>query len=205
MTGIKTTYCPMCNIQSTDMADIRQYRADLLQDRPPADDVFTKDWAGCCVIDAVGCDPLHGILKGVFGGHFFLFLEEHLDEKKLLDQYQAVWGVMPHFPGLRRFRNGPYSLKVNQGKEYKEMMRVITSTLQAPFVNKSVARTFQHLIQFWYLVTASTVSDSTLQYAEEKLRKFHRYKYSLAEYSRLDLSFAKLHSLVHYLERCPDH
>ena len=83
--------------------------------------------------------------------------------------------------GFRHFRNGFTRYKQHTGKESKDIQRVYLAVIAGHAnVTEGILKALRGLLDFIYLVQYESHSTATLQYLEDALQKFHRFKSFIA-------------------------
>lgn len=89
--------------------------------------------------------------------------------------------MIPPRVGFRHFRDGFTKFKQHSGKETKDLERVFLAIIAGhEKVSKGTLKALRGFLDFIYLAQYESHSTATLQYLEDALKKFHRYKCHIA-------------------------
>ena len=144
-------------------------------------------------------DLLHQIHKGVFKSHVFqwsLEMAEILGHKNEIDRRFIT---MTDHPAIRRFSHGVSTIKQWTGAEAKAIMKVFVGVIAGLLPPRAV-RAVRAIIDFMYIASYHSHSESTLVRLQEALDEFHENKGIFIEMGIRDhFNFNKLHMLQHYV------
>jgi len=178
----------------------------LLDDFTP----FTHDFPRADIYEIISPDILHQVIKGGFKDHLVAWVDEYLhlvhtdaDAEDILDDIDRRIALAPHFPGLRRFKEGR-RFKQWTGADSKALMKVYISAIEG-HVPAQMVRAFSAYIDFAYLVRQNVINTDTLDAIDESVERFHHHRLIFQETgvrsdttNRKAFSLPRQHSMVHY-------
>ena len=143
-------------------------------------------------------DLLHQIHKGVFKSHTFewaLTLAKNVGRKGEIDR-QFI--MMLEHPAIHMFPHGVSAIKQWTGLEAKAIMKVFVGVI-VELLPPQAVHAIRAIIDFVYLASYHSHTDSTLLRLQEALDEFHDNKdIFVKEGIRTHFNFNKLHMLQHY-------
>ncbi|KIJ43605.1 hypothetical protein M422DRAFT_229030 [Sphaerobolus stellatus SS14] len=212
----KESRCPKCKVKTKNRGNLRRYpprrtkeTLDILEreyhGQPSSaeaqgvrTDVLAPFWADLPYADVFSCitpDILHQLHKGVFKDHLVQWCSTLVGAEELDKRLKA----MTTHAGLRQFKQGISVLKQWTGTEAKHLEKVFLGAL-AGAVDERTFHATRAVIDFIYYSQFSSHSTTTLQYMEDALIEFHRFKDVFTHHNiREHFNIPKLHSMVHYV------
>ncbi|KAF8598911.1 hypothetical protein BDV93DRAFT_450229, partial [Ceratobasidium sp. AG-I] len=158
-------------------------------------------WAGLTYVNlhaSITPDLLHQLYNGVFKERIMRWLV-HLMDAKTLDQHFIS---IPGAEGLRKFTKGVSTISQWQGRESKDMMKQIVP-ISIGKVPLKMSQLVRSLVDFTFLVHASSLTDKDIIEMERSLATFHQLKPMMISngYYKSTKRFdgiPKIHMLPHY-------
>ena len=120
-------------------------------------------------------DLLHQIHKGVFKSHAFEWALSLAEDRGGKGEIDRRFIVMPEHPGIRMFPHGVSNIKQWTGSEAKAIMKVFVGVI-AGIIPAQAIRAIRAIIDFSYLASYHSHTDSTLERLQEALDEFHENK-----------------------------
>ena len=141
------------------------------------DKPFWRDWLHADPCLFLAPDALHQWHK-LFQDHPVEWAKEWLGTKEL-DRRVSV--LQPRV-GFRHFRNGFTRFKQHTGKETKDLERVFLGVIAGhKNVSDGILKAIRAVLDFIYLAQYNSHSTTTLEYLQNALQTFHKYKQDIAD------------------------
>ncbi|KAF7799078.1 hypothetical protein EIP86_010308 [Pleurotus ostreatoroseus] len=158
---------------------------------------FWAELPHCNIHEAITADVLHQLYQGVVK-HCVSWVRVVMGDTELDRRFQC----MPPTHGVRIFEDGISKLQRVSGAEHKNICKQLLGCMvgRAP---QDAIRATRALLDFLYLAQYRSHSDETLQYLDDALDEFHRYKdvfLQLGARAGDHFNLPKLHALQHYAD-----
>ncbi|KAH8144500.1 uncharacterized protein LAJ45_11475 [Morchella importuna] len=206
--NISTSSCPRCEVEfhslgstprspTRDHEDYRE-RVKLFSENPgnlgPVEYLVTRSvktlfnafWGMPRVnpYDLNKPDILHNIYLGMLK-HMMEWVQAFLKKHNRLEEFDKAWASIAPYPGLAVPNNAYRATTQWQGKEMRNLRRVVVGALAAALRNPGVAvrgdfakalKCVRGLIDFHLMAQYGNHTMSTLNYMESYLQDFHKHK-----------------------------
>ncbi|KAF8335188.1 hypothetical protein F5887DRAFT_1079269 [Amanita rubescens] len=166
---------------------------------------FTAHFPRADIHELLSPDILHQLIKGVFKDHLVTWVGQYIriaypaDANALLAEIDRRVAAAPHFPGLRRFKEGR-GFKQWTGKDSKAFMKVYLPAISG-LVPPRMVQAIRYFTEFCYYVRRSVLDDDDLDRLNELLAKYHEAREVFIEEGvRENFNLPRQHSLTHYRE-----
>ncbi|RPB06759.1 hypothetical protein P167DRAFT_477501, partial [Morchella conica CCBAS932] len=153
-------------------------------------------------------DILHNIYLGMLK-HMMEWVQAFLKKHNRLEEFDKAWASIAPYPGLAVPNKAYRATTQWQGKEMRNLGRVVLGALGAALRNPGVAvrgdfaralKCVRGLIDFHLMAQYGSHTTSTLNYMESYLEYFHKHKDIFLEFRASHFNFIKLHVLTHHRE-----
>ncbi|KAF8347311.1 hypothetical protein F5887DRAFT_1060897 [Amanita rubescens] len=220
-------WCPKCTAKGTELDGLRGRRtheltvilqsglttSKLWKDYGIVDGImpFTHSFLRADIHELLSPDILHQLIKGVFKDHLVTWVESYIKSEhepseaaKILAEIDRRIAAAPHFPGLRRFKEGR-GFKQWTGKDSKALMKVYLPAITG-LVPARMVRAVRYFIDFCYYARRSILDDNDLTKLDELLSKFHEEREIFREVGVREKGFnlPRQHALTHYRQLIVD-
>lgn len=156
-------------------------------------------WSWSNIYTSVGMDPLHELLKGLFGSHLLKWLWDYYGQSGLgLAEFEQRWSDIPVHQGIKRFDGGISNRKQLNGTDYKSIIAQIVPIIIATVIDDRVPLCFEAFADIYYLITRPSHTASTLIELQGAIKKFEANRDVFLQFSRSNFGFVKMHCLIHY-------
>ncbi|KAF8323650.1 hypothetical protein F5887DRAFT_1207891 [Amanita rubescens] len=214
-------WCPKCTAKGTELDGLRGRRtheltvilqsglttSKLWKDYGIVDGImpFTHSFPRADIHELLSPDILHQLIKGVFKDHLVTWVESYIKSEhepseaaKILAEIDRRIAAAAHFPGLRRFKEGP-GFKQWTGKDSKALMKVYLPAITG-LVPARMVRAVRYFLDFCYYARRSVLDDNDLNKLDELLAKFHEEKEIFRQVGVREKGFnlPRQHALTHY-------
>lgn len=206
----------------------RRLAAQIMDDMDMHNDLFVeplfRGWKFSNIYQAVSLpDLLHKMISGLFGDHILnTFMMSIFTRLEGIDRrYRAVkgefsrrFGRVNPFPDLKIFHRGYLKLQQLNGKDVKNIVKVIIPVMMQLFPGDvelpgvdfdGFIESTRILVEVYYIVSSSSISDELLDYLEGNLTRLDEIKETFQSLSPSRLEFVKWHSLQHLVELIKSH
>ncbi|KAF5356508.1 hypothetical protein D9757_014228 [Collybiopsis confluens] len=155
-------------------------------------------WVGFPLTDIHRCitpDILHQLYQGVFK-HLVDWVQKIVGEEELDERIRRL----PSAFGVCHFGKGISSLSQVSGTEHKQIAKILLSCLKGKMELEGIVAV-RSLLHFIHLAQYSSHNQDTLQYMQQELDTWHKYRsYFIDHQVRDDFNIPKFHSLMHYVD-----
>lgn len=178
--------CPMCRAARTLLGVLMQHpprrtieTAEAIRTRSDFDlnAVTLPYWSTLPLVQLQTLFPpdiLHQLLKGMFKDHVFTWCVTAIGDKQ---EVNRRFKVLPHFPGLKHFRNGVTGGSQWTGNEFRSMIRVFLGVIiNAPNITRDTIKAVRAFLDFVFTCHYDYHDDASLQTLEDCLQTFHSTK-----------------------------
>ncbi|THG93063.1 hypothetical protein EW026_g8064 [Hermanssonia centrifuga] len=169
---------------------------------------FTNDFPRADIYQLMSGDLLHQIIKGCFKDHLVDWINEYLKlehgearASEIIDQIDRRITAVPHFSGLRNFKQGR-DFKQWTGDDSKGLMKVYLPAVIS-FIPPDMTRALSSFIEFCYLVRRSVISEEDVGRISDCLRRYHQFREIFRTSGVRPDGFSSLprqHSADHYVD-----
>lgn len=155
-------------------------------------------WAAlphCDIYSCITPDLLHQLHKGVLGDHLLKWCRFILGDIEVDLRFKS----MPNHPTLRHFTRGISGISQLNGKEYRNIAKVLLGVVAG--VDKEVSQAARAVLDFMYEAHLPTHSEETLAFMQGAYDRFHASKQVFVDYAaREHFNIPKIHSMSHYVD-----
>ncbi|KAF8415574.1 hypothetical protein BGX38DRAFT_1074797, partial [Terfezia claveryi] len=153
-------------------------------------------------------DTLHTLYLGMLK-HLMKWIQEFLDHIGRLTVFDHIWSRLPPFPGFTRPNKAYRSVSQWQGKEMRNLLRVLLAVFAAALTSCHKAILCVRYITDFILIAQYKVhTPGTIQSMKDYLEDFHKYKELFLRFRASNgahYNFPKMHLILHFADQIAEY